>query len=174
MGEIGGNGNHVQAKLRRCVLRDVQGAATADPDQRVIGPTAESHDEIGCRTKCWTGNVDDVGQRQQAVQRPFDEPAVTGSDRNSNPAAGRKVFLIQQFRQTGECSVADLDPQRSGDHRVSGHQADSAARGIPAGNPSTLSAMSRARARSSGVSTSTQGTLPIPTVPTDPPRWTNS
>jgi hypothetical protein len=145
--------DHRQPAERRGELGDVERAAAADPDERVVEPRAQP---LGERVRLVDAAVLEPPDVRVAELRPQlvgDLLAQPGPDDDRDVPAGRDAPVGEQRGQLRDRAGADVDEQRRADHPRQQRQA-----------------ISRARTRSAWSSTSAQSTPPIGATPMRPPR----
>jgi hypothetical protein len=145
--------HHRQAGQAGGVLGHVDRAAAADPDDRVVEAGPQAHGEVGARLHRAARDAPDLAVLELRPQGGRDLLAEAGPDDHGHVAAAGDPPVGEQRAQTRDRSRPDVDRQRCAD--LAGQQRH---------------ATSRARARSSWSSTSTQSTAPIEAIPIRPPR----
>ncbi len=157
VGQVGGDRDQRQADPGGGVLGGVDDLAAAEADDRVVVPAAHRLGQAHRAVQAAVVHVVPVGAGQGGLQAPAHGRTGAVADRHRDPARGRQPLVREDPAERVQRARADLHEQRRRDQ--SGQYRH---------------AISRAFARSSWLSTSTQETSPIGCTSIRRPRSTIS
>ena len=128
MREAGGDRDHRQAGEAGGVLGDVERAAAADADDRVVEPAAQPRGELGARLHRAALDVPDLAVGELRAQRRRDLLAEPGPDDHRDVAAAGDPPVGEQRGEPRHRSRSDVDRERRADHAGQQRHATSRAR----------------------------------------------